>query len=251
MGSRRVNVRTDIVFFVFILPFCSISHVFSFLTVVLNGIQDTGIENGEVYFSGFIDTESSLFEINEVMVDLCNHAVEENLYGDGGNGDDAYQNGDDANNGDDAYYDYDGGDDNVYNDDDANNGDDNNDDDNNNNNQSGKDCELEDGTYNFSTELRIPQMNANWGDTGWKATGQLTMYTYKGEQLGSCTASFRTLSEVGPSSKTVFLVMMPLAGVVLFILTYLALRYFIRIINRDLRDEEGNYKCAPLCHEFT
>jgi hypothetical protein len=222
------------------------------------------MENGEVYFTGYIDTESSTFEINEVMADLCNAAVEENLYGDGGGGDDAYQNddngddndqtddngddayqkNDDANNGDDAYYVY-SDDATSYNDDDANNGDDNNNSNNNNNNNSNE-CELVDGTYNFSAEFRIPQMKGNWGDTGWTATGRLMMYTYKGEQVGSCVASFTTQSHVGFSSKTVFYVLMPITGVVLFVLTYLSLRLVMRNI-RDLR--HGDLTYATFCDD--
>jgi hypothetical protein len=185
-----------------------ISHILSFITVILNGLQDSGIENGKVYFSAYIDTESSAFSIRKIMVDLCNYA---NLYSDG---DDAYQNGDEASSGDHAY-----------------------DGDGNSNNQ----CQLEDGTYYFSTELSIPKIDSNWADTGWTETGQLIMYNDGGEQVGLCQASFRTLIEFTPSSKTVFLFLMPSVGVAFFILTYCVLRRVIRD-NPDLCGDDLTYK---------
>jgi hypothetical protein len=165
--------------------------------VILNGIQNTEMKYGQVYFSGSINTDSLDFEFRGDRGNLCNLAVAENLYGEGDNGDDDYQDdgyyaNDDENNEDDS------GDDNYqddghYNNDDAN-GDDNNQGDGSYKNGNNAQCVLEDGVYGFSTEITIPSYEGRWSDTGWKATGQLDIYSYGMEQIGSCEASVRLLS---------------------------------------------------------
>jgi hypothetical protein len=166
-----------------------------FVTVVLNGIQDVGMENGEVYFSGHIDTDSSEYEFSEIKGNLCNFAVEENLYGETNNGYGRYLQNDD----------------NVQ-------------------------CELQDGTYSFSTEIKVPAFDNIWYDTGWTATGQIYMYSSEMVHIGYCEASIRTLSPIGPSSKTLFLVVVPLTvAVFIIVITYFGLRRAIQK-NRNLCD---------------
>jgi hypothetical protein len=224
--------------------------LFEFL-VILNGIQNTAIKYGELFFSGYINTESLDFEFRGVRGNLCKLAVAENLYGDGENGDDEYQNDayyktddekndddiEDENYQDDAYY---------KNDDD--NGDEDYQDDGSYKNEGDAQCVLEDGVYGFSTEITIPSYESRWSDTGWKATGQVDIYSYGMAQIGSCEASVRLLNPIGPSAKTLFNVILPLIGVVFIcILSWFGIRMVLRC-NRDLHCSKCKSGSRPCKH---
>jgi hypothetical protein len=258
--------------------------LFEFL-VILNGIQNTAIKYGELFFSGYINTESLDFEFRGVRGNLCKLAVAENLYGDGENGDDEYQDDayyktddekndddiEDENYQDDAYYkndddngDEDYQDDGSYKNDDDNGGEDyqddgsyKNDDDNGDEdyqddgsykNEGDAQCVLEDGVYGFSTEITIPSYESRWSDTGWKATGQVDIYSYGMAQIGSCEASVRLLNPIGPSAKTLFNVILPLIGVVFIcILSWFGIRMVLRC-NRDLHCSKCKSGSRPCKH---
>jgi hypothetical protein len=221
--------------------FISISHEASNNVVILNGVQNAKIENGEVYFSGYINTESSEFDFNGVRGNLCKLAVEENLYGDGDNGDDnLYGDGDNGDDNPDG--DGDNGDDNL--DGDGDNGEDDYQDDAYYKSDDDAQCGLQDGVYGFSTEITIPQYESRWSDTGWTDTGQVDMYTYGMVRIGSCEASVRLLSPIGPSAKTLFCVVLPLIGMLFVcIFTFFGIRMVIRH-NRGLDFSKCGSKCG-------
>lgn len=227
--SQKDSVRTGVPKWLSMPFYFNLSQSLSLYVVILNGVQNADIEYGDVYFSEYFTTESLDLEFEGVSGNLCNLAVEENLYGDGNSGDDDYQddgyNKNDGDNGDDNYQD-DGDNGDAYYQDDSDNGDDNYQD--NNNGDDDAQCVLEDGVYGFSTEITIPSYEGPWSDTGWEAAGQVDIYTYGRVQIGSCEASFRLLSPIEPSAKTLFYVVLPLIGVVsICILTYYGIRMVI------------------------
>jgi hypothetical protein len=111
-----------------------------------------------------------------------------------------------ANNGDDAYNDYYNA--NAY----------------GNANNDGESCP-NDGVYRFSTTFAVPQQRHSWMATGWSASGQINMYTYDGDIIGTCNLKFSTTtSNRAASSRTVFAYAITIFSLALFVCVFIAVR---------------------------
>jgi hypothetical protein len=81
-----------------------------------------------------------------------------------------------------------------------------------------------DGVYRFSTKFAIPQLR-NWMATGWSALGQVNMYKYDGDMIGTCNLKFSTTTtHRAASSKTVFACFITVISVALFVCVFTVVR---------------------------
>jgi hypothetical protein len=82
-----------------------------------------------------------------------------------------------------------------------------------------------DGIYPFSTNFTIPRQRNTWKATGWSASGQINMYTYTGNVIGTCNLKFSTTTtHRTPSSHTVFAYSMTVISVALFVCVFIGAR---------------------------